>query len=327
MIVMQIVTGMSVYDKILDASIVTIGNFDGVHRGHAEIFGHLKQKSTERGLPSVVVTFEPHPLKILAPESAPSLITTFEQKAALIRECGVDYLVVVPFSKEFSQVPATDFVLKILCNPLGMRHIIIGHDYAFGRNREGNFNTLQNLGALNGFTLEDLPPIGEGGVVFSSSLVRSAVADGDMAAASRFLGRYYQIYGTVVHGREIGQTLGFPTANIATSNELIPPDGVYAVMAEVDGQLVKGACNIGFNPTFGENTRTIEVFLLDFSGHIYDHGITVQFVQRLRPEVKFSDISALKAAIGQDVANTRIILENLNSNYLRLNDRSEPCEN
>src|ERR1035437_7059877 len=164
---MQIVTGTNIYDKILDASCVTIGNFDGVHRGHAEIFAHLKQTSLARGLPSVVVTFEPHPLKVLAPDSAPAMITTFAQKVALIEETGIDYLVVVPFSKEFSQVSASDFVLNILCASLGMRHIIIGHDYAFGRGREGNFKTLENLGALNGFTLEDLPPIGEEGVVFS----------------------------------------------------------------------------------------------------------------------------------------------------------------
>jgi len=322
---MQIVTGMNIYNKNLAASVVTIGNFDGVHRGHAEIFAHLKKKSTDRGIPSVVVTFEPHPLKVLAPDSAPSLITTFEQKTALIAESGIDYLVAVPFSKEFSQLTANDFVLKILCTPLGMRHIIIGHDYAFGRGREGNSKTLERLGTRYGFTLEDIPPIGEGGVVFSSSLVRSAVADGDMDAASRILGRYYQISGTVVHGREIGQTLGFPTANIATSNELLPSDGVYAVMAQVDGQLVKGACNIGTNPTFGGNTRSIEVFLLDYSGHIYDHGITVEFVQRLRPVQKFPDAAALKSAIGQDVAKARIILENLNAAYLRIKSRSEHC--
>lgn len=322
---MQIVTGKKIYDKILDASIVTIGNFDGVHRGHAEIFAHLKQKSMSRGIPSVVVTFEPHPLKILAPETAPSLITTFEQKAALIAVSGVDYLVVVPFSKEFSQLPASDFVVNILCTPLGMKHIIIGHDYAFGRNREGNFKTLEDLGALNGFTLEDIPPIGEKGVVFSSSLVRSAVADGDMDAASQILGRYFQISGTVVHGREIGHALGYPTANIATPNELLPSDGVYAVMVEIDGQRVKGACNIGCNPTFGGKTRTVEVFLLDFSGQIYDHGITVQFVRRLRPEQKFTDKAALKAAIGRDVAKTRIVLEHLNKNYLKLINRSEFC--
>jgi len=322
---MQIVTGMNIYNKTLDASVVTIGNFDGVHRGHAEIFAHLKKISIDRGVPSVVVTFEPHPLKILAPESAPSLITTFEQKSALIAEYGIDYLVVVPFSKEFSQLPANDFVLTILCRSLGMVHIIIGHDYAFGRGREGNFKTLETLGTLNGFTLEDLPPIGEEGVVFSSSLVRSAVADGDMDAAARILGRYYQISGTVVHGREIGQTLGFPTANIATSNELLPSDGVYAVMARIDGQLVKGACNVGINPTFGGSTRTIEVFLLDYSDNIYDHGIDVHFVQRLRPVQRFPDVATLKSAIAQDVSNTRIILENLDATYVRLNGKPESC--
>lgn len=322
---MQIVTGMNIYNKTLDASVVTIGNFDGVHRGHAEIFAHLKKISIDRGVPSVVVTFEPHPLKILAPESAPSLITTFEQKSALIAEYGIDYLVVVPFSKEFSQLPANDFVLTILCRSLGMVHIIIGHDYAFGRGREGNFKTLETLGTLNGFTLEDLPPIGEEGVVFSSSLVRSAVVDGDMNAAARILGRYYQISGTVVHGREIGQTLGFPTANIATSNELLPSDGVYAVMARIDGQLVKGACNVGINPTFGGSTRTIEVFLLDYSDNIYDHGIDVHFVQRLRPVQRFPDVATLKSAIAQDVSNTRIILENLDATYVRLNGKPESC--
>ena len=308
---MQIVTGTKIYDKLLDASVVTIGNFDGVHRGHAEIFAHLKRKSMALGLPSVVVTFEPHPLKILAPESAPSLITTYEQKTALIAASSVDYLINIPFSKEFSRVSAHDFVLKVLCYPLGMRHIIIGHDYAFGRGREGNFKTLETLGALNGFTLEDIPPIGEEGVIFSSSLVRSSVADGDMEAASRVLGRCYQISGTVVHGREIGQSLGFPTANIATPNELLPADGVYAVMALVDGQRVKGACTIGCNPTFGGVMRTVEVFLLDFSDRIYDHGITVDFVQRLRPVRRFPDAASLKSAIGQDVAHTRIILENI----------------
>lgn len=320
---MQIVTGANIYDKILEASIVTIGNFDGVHRGHAEIFAHLKQQSDKRGLPSVVVTFEPHPLKVLAPESAPSLITTLEQKASLIAEAGIDFLVVVPFTKEFSGLSALDFVLEILCTPLGMRHIIIGHDYAFGRGREGNFKTLEILGAQHGFTLEDLPPIGEDGVVFSSSLVRSAVAGGDMESASRFLDRYYQISGTVVHGREIGQALGFPTANIATDNELIPSDGVYAVMVEVDGQVVKGACNIGFNPTFSATARTIEVFLLDFSGQIYNHRIEVFFVQRIRPVQKFADVDALKDAISQDVANIRTILETLNTKYLRLHNRTE----
>ncbi|MFZ4860015.1 MAG: bifunctional riboflavin kinase/FAD synthetase [Desulfuromonadaceae bacterium] len=306
---MHIISGTNIYDKNLGASIVTIGNFDGVHRGHAEIFAHLKKTGTSRGIPSVVVTFEPHPLKILAPDSAPSLITTFDQKVALIEKSGIDYLVVVPFSKEFSRLSATDFVLTVLCAPLGMQHVIIGHDYAFGRGREGNFSTLQRLGEMHGFTIEDLPPIGEKGIVFSSSLVRAAILSGDMSSAARTLGRYYQILGTVEHGREIGTSLGFPTANIHTINELLPADGVYAVKVEVHGQYVNGACSIGCNPTFGGIMRTVEVFLLDFSGQIYGQSIKMHFVQRLRPIRKFSDSKALKAQIDLDVTDARSILD------------------
>ena len=322
---MQIITAANIYNKILDASIVTIGNFDGVHRGHAEIFSHLKQKSTVLQIPSVVVTFEPHPLKILAPESAPAMITTFAQKASLIEEQGIDYVIAVPFSTEFSQLSAHDFVCNVLCHSFGMKHIIIGHDYAFGKGREGNYATLETLGALHGFTVEDLPPIGEEGTIFSSSRARSVITDGDVETAAHILGRYYQISGKVVHGREIGKSLGFPTANIATANELLPADGVYAVMTEIDGQCVKGACNIGCNPTFGPSDRTVEVFLLDYSGHIYDHGISIHFVQRLRSTRRFPDIEALKSAISQDVARTRDILENLKSDYLKITDRSETC--
>ena len=306
---MHIISGTNIYDKNLSTSIITIGNFDGVHRGHAEIFAHLKKAGTSRGIPSVVVTFEPHPLKILAPDSAPSLITTFDQKVALIENSGIDYLVVVPFTKEFSRLSATDFVLTVLCAPLGMQHIIIGHDYAFGRGREGNFSTLKRLGERHNFTIEDLPPIGEKGIVFSSSLVRAAISSGDMASAARILGRYYQIFGTVEHGREIGTSLGFPTANIHTTNELLPADGVYAVKVEVHGQYVSGACSIGCNPTFGGIMRTVEVFLLDFSGQIYGQSIKMHFVQRLRPVRKFSDSEALKAQIDLDVTDARRILD------------------
>ena len=324
---MHIVSGANVYGKILDASIVTIGNFDGVHRGHTEIFAHLRKKSLERGIPSVVVTFEPHPLKVLAPESAPSMITTFNQKATLIDNSGIDYLVVVPFTQEFSRLSASDFVLDILCTPLGMQHIIIGHDYAFGRGREGNFSTLERLGVLNRFTLEDLPPIGEEGVVFSSSLARAAISSGDMAEATRILGRHYQISGTVVHGREIGSTLGFPTANIRSANELIPSDGVYAVKVEIDGQYVNGACNIGCNPTFAGSARTVEVFLLDFTRQIYDHSIEMHFVQRLRSERRFADSAALKAQISLDVTAARRILENPDIKFPIHLKRPGCCEN
>ncbi len=306
---MHIISGTDIYDKILDASIITVGNFDGVHRGHAEIFAHLKRRSSACCIPSVVVTFEPHPLKILLPEFAPSMITTFNQKVALIEDSGIDYLVVVPFTEEFSRLSASDFVLTVLCAPLGMQHIIIGHDYAFGRGREGNFSTLEQMGALNGFTLEDLPPIGEDGVVYSSSLAREAISSGNMAAATRILGRCYQISGRVVHGRQVGSSLGFPTANICTVNELLPADGVYAVRVEVDGQYINGACNIGCNPTFDGNLRSVEVFLLDFSRQIYEHSVEMHFVQRLRSELRFSNAAELKDQITLDVATARLILQ------------------
>ncbi len=314
---MRIITGLEIFNKNFDKSVVTIGNFDGVHLGHVELFRRLEASSHSHNLPSVAVTFEPHPLKVLAPESAPGLITTFEQKVALISDAGVDCLAVVPFTIEMSQMTAESFVTRILCESLGMRHLIIGHDYAFGRGREGNYDTLERLGLELGFTLEDLEPVGDGEMVFSSTLVRSRMITGDMAAVSKILGRYHMISGTVVHGREIGHSIGFPTANISTINELIPPDGVYAVVVLVDGRLVKGACDIGINPTFEGGQRTVEVFLLDFSGQIYGSEIAVYFVHRLRDVKKFPGAAELVKAIQNDVETTRTILDQVRQNFIK----------
>lgn len=314
---MRLLTGSEVLKHNFNNSVITIGNFDGVHRGHVELFRQVKAASAQRGLPSVVVTFDPHPLAVLAPKAAPPLITTFSQKAALIAEAGVDCLAVIEFTPEFSRMPAEAFVREILVGFLGMRHIIIGHDYAFGKDRQGNRETLERLGKECGFTLEDIDPVGEGGAIFSSSLARRLISGGDMPAAAGILGRYHVISGTVVHGREIGHTLGFPTANIAARNELVPPDGVYAVMVAVGGHFLKGACNIGNNPTFEGGGNTIEVFLLDFSGQLYDREITVYFVQRLRGEAKFPDAESLVRAIQQDVATTRTILASVDGNLIK----------
>jgi riboflavin kinase/FMN adenylyltransferase len=305
---MRVVTDADITAGVIHNSVVTIGNFDGVHRGHMEIFRHLIACGVQRGLQSVVVTFNPHPLKVLNGASTPPMITTFEQKVALIGSAGVDYLVVVPFTVEFARMTADDFVRNMLCDTLGMRHIIIGHDYAFGNGRAGNYQTLERIGAEKGFTLEDMEPVGEEGLVFSSSLARRMIASGDMDAAAGILGRYHMISGTVVHGRDIGRTLGFPTANISTRNELLPPDGVYAVMVLVDGILAKGACSIGLNPTFDGGSRAIEVFMLDYADQIYGREIAVSFVRRLRDVMKFPDADALVRAITQDVLHTREIL-------------------
>jgi riboflavin kinase / FMN adenylyltransferase len=305
---MRILTGPEIFNKNFTASVVTIGNFDGVHRGHVALLSHLKQQSLRLGLPSVVVTFEPHPLALLAPDLTPPLITTFEQKAALIADEGVDCLAVIGFTQSFSMISAESFVHDVLCDSLGMRHIIIGHDYAFGRDRQGNFETLDRMRDECRFSLEDLDAVGEGDIVFSSSLVRRMVAGGDVSGAARILGRYHVVAGQVVHGREMGQKLGFPTANIATRNELIPPEGVYAVMVAVNGGLYQGACNIGSNPTFNGKEQTIEVFLLDFSGQLYGRDLAICFVERLRGEIKFPNAESLIQAIRQDVLETGKIL-------------------
>jgi len=314
---MRVLTGAEILNQHIDGSVVTIGNFDGVHLGHVELFKQLREKGQQLGLPTVVITFEPHPLSVLAPGSAPALITTSEQKVALIAETGIDYLVVIEFNLEFSRITAEAFVRDILCRDLGMRHIIIGHDYAFGCERQGNYETLERLGSQCGFTVQDIDPVGEGGAIFSSSLARRLIDSGDLGKANAILGRYHVISGQVVHGRQIGAKLGFPTANITTRNELIPSDGVYAVMVAIDGTLLKGACSIGTNPTFGDSDRTIEVFLLDFSGRLYDHEIAICFVQRLREIKKFFDVEELIETIGRDISVTRQILDSVDRQKLQ----------
>ena len=298
-------------------SVVTIGNFDGVHRGHVELFRRLKDRGDQFGLPTVVLTFEPHPLAVLAPEAAPALITTFSQKAELIEQARIDYLAVIKFTREFSQIRAESFVRNHLCYVFGMRHIIIGHDYAFGRDRSGNCATLVVMGAECGFSIEDLEPFGDNDKIFSSSLARRLISNGEMAGVAAILGRYHVISGRVVHGRNAGAKMGFPTANIVTDNELLPPDGVYAVMVSVGDRLIQGACNIGKNPTFDGKNRTIEVFLLDYSSQLYDRELSVCFVQRLRDERKFSDTATLINAISQDVAITRAVLSSVDNDLIK----------
>jgi riboflavin kinase/FMN adenylyltransferase len=314
---MQILTSSDILNNNLKGSIVTIGNFDGVHRGHLEIFRRLTIEGRRLGLPTVAVTFDPHPLTLLSPENAPQLITTFEQKAALIADAGIDYLAVISFTAEFAKTDADSFVREILCSTLRMRYIIIGHDYAFGRGRQGNYQTLAQLGAELHFSLEDIDPVANGDIIFSSSLARRLINSGDMYAAANILGRYHLISGKVVHGRDFGRKIGFPTANITTDNELIPPDGVYAVFVVIEEEIIRGACSIGKNATFGTFDRSIEAFLLDFSKEIYDRYISFYFVKRLRESRKFPDLTALIEAIAQDVVQCREILADADRNMVK----------
>ncbi len=305
---MRIVRTDDFLKKISDRSVITIGNFDGVHRGHREIFNRVCSHSSADNATSVVMTFDPHPLQILAPQKAPLPITTIPQRIDLIAESDIELLLVIPFSSEFADISAEHFLRRILHSSLGLCRLVIGHDYAFGRNREGDEQFLKKFSEELGFQMDVMEPVGDGTIIYSSSAVRRSVLAGDMPSATSILGRCHRVSGTVVHGREIGRSLGFPTANIVTENRLIPADGVYAVRVEVFGELYMGACSIGLNPTFDGGVRTIEVFLFDFDGNLYGQQINIYFAERLRELLRFNDPDSLGRQIGADVARARSVL-------------------
>ncbi len=292
----------------LARTVVTIGNFDGVHLGHREIFRRVKRAARDCDGSSVVLTFDPHPLKVLPTTKEVRLINTSAEKELLIEASGVDYLVSVPFTFAFARLTAREFVERVLVGKLGVHHLIIGYDYCFGRGREGNVSFLKQLGDEFGFRVEVLEPIGKDGVIYSSTLVRELIRGGAVADVVRFLGRHYSAAGTVVHGHHRGQGLGFPTANLATDKEIIPAHGVYAVRIKVGEDIFDGACNIGTTPTFGGEQLVIEVFLFDYAGDLYGREIRVYFMARLRDEIKFASPEELKEAIAHDVARCREIL-------------------
>ena len=292
----------------LPNAVVTIGNFDGVHLGHREIFRKVRHSAAKLGGVSVVVTFAPHPLKVVAPDREFRLITTYDEKERLIAESGIDVLVIVPFSRQFSAISAELFVREILVETIGMKSLVIGFDYAFGRNREGNIDLLRRLGDEVGFTVDVLDQVGNGETGFSSSMVRELISAGDVKRVVPLLGRYFSVGGEVVHGFHRGKQLGFPTANIRVEEELLPKPGVYAVKVEGEGGVLDGACNVGDNPTFHGSKLTVEVHLLDFDGDIYGHRLRVYFVERIRDEHEFSGVPSLLEAIRHDITRCREIL-------------------
>jgi riboflavin kinase / FMN adenylyltransferase len=292
----------------LPGAVVTIGNFDGVHLGHREIFRRVRKAAADLGGVSVVITFVPHPLKLLPSRKNLRLITTYAEKEALIGASGVEYLIIIPFTEEFAAISATDFVRQVLIRLVGMKKLIIGYDYAFGRNREGNLTLLRRLGVKLGFEVEVLEPIGNGETVYSSTGIREMIGNGDVSGVVSLLGRHFSLQGTVVHGHHRGKGLGFPTANLETGNELIPKTGVYAVKVDLDGVLYDGACNIGSNPTFGDEMSSIEVFMFDFQGDLYHRELRLFFVERIRDERRFPTVESLQKAIQSDVTKCRDIL-------------------
>lgn len=289
---------------------VTIGNFDGVHQSHQWICRKLASEAGQAGVTSLVITFDPHPKMILHPDIRPFyLITTLEEKLKLLEECGIEGVLIIPFSLDYSRVTAAEFVRDFLWKKLAIKKIIIGHDYTFGRGKEGDSDYLMTQGDEMGFAVEVVDAVKAGNDIISSTLIRNMIIKGDVAAVTRLLGRYYNVAGIVVAGRGRGVGLGFPTANIEPEKELLPPAGIYAAYANVDEKSYFAVLNIGEKPTFEDYTFTFEVHLLDYSGDLKGKKLNTRFVEKIRDIIKFDSPEKLKQQIAADVEKARVILQ------------------
>jgi len=293
-------------------AVITIGNFDGVHIGHQALFHEVIEKADAIDGTSIAMTFDPHPIRVLKKNNNPPLITMQEQKTELIERSGMDVLICIPFTKQFASLSAEDFIKNLLINKIGMKAIVVGEDYAFGRNREGNLAFLKTYASELGYEVivaEWIKAARNVSDRISSTKIRELVMAGKVEPASKMLGRHYQIRGQVVKGRDRGgKLLGIPTANIHLQDELCPKTGIYAVTVEYSNRLYKGVANIGYSPTFDDNEFTVEVHLLDFVENIYGEKIRVNFIERIRDEKKFTNILELKKQIHQDIRTAAKIL-------------------
>jgi riboflavin kinase/FMN adenylyltransferase len=299
-------------DKIHEpfkSAVITIGNFDGVHIGHQALFHEVIETAETVGGTSIAMTFEPHPIRVIKQNGQPPLITLYEQKAELIERTGIDVLICVPFTRAFASLSADQFIRELLVKKIGMKAIVVGEDYSFGKNREGSIDLLKSYGPDYGFEviIAGWIKMSKGFTDrISSTKIRELVIDGHMTEAEKMLGRHYQIRGRVVIGRDRGgKLLGIPTANINLHDELCPKTGIYAVTVECRGNQHNGVANIGYSPTFEDHEFTVEVHILDFNDNIYGEKIRVNFIKRLRDEIKFSNISALIDQIKKDIAAAR----------------------
>ncbi len=303
---MQVIVGVDNIHQSLQNPVLTIGNFDGVHRGHQALFEKVKEWAKKLNGQSVVMTFNPHPVEVLFPGKGPRFITSHERKLELIAASGVDAVIVIPFSREFSQISARGFVEDLLVGKIGVKALIVGHDYRFGHKREGDIDLLKQLGREFGFEVDTLDGIRVGDKLVSSTIIRQLIQKGQVVEANTLLGRPFEVIGPVVSGRKRGASLlGFPTANLRLPLQVSPSSGVYVVEVEMGGTRYAGAANIGTSPTFNNGEMSLEVHILDFSRDIYGDTIIVRFLDRLRDEKKFSGPAELTEQIRKDVVKTR----------------------
>ena len=280
--------------------VIALGNFDGLHRGHLKIIERVKRGAAEHGGTPMAMTFDPHPPRIVRPDKAPPLLMTKAQRIEALHRAGVHCVAVVRFTKELSQWDADTFVRKVLVDWLRVSEVWVGANFLFGHERSGTFSVLRGLGLSYGFRADKIDPVRYKDFVVSSTRIRRLVSEARMDEAAALLGRAYYVDGTIVEGRRRGRELGFPTANLETQNELVPPNGVYATIMTIDGVVHGGVTNIGLRPTFGETVPTIETHVLDYSGNLYGQTVRLAFVQRLRDERRFDDVDALRAQIDAD---------------------------
>jgi riboflavin kinase / FMN adenylyltransferase len=296
-------------------TVVTMGNFDGLHLGHQTLVANAVAEAKQSRTQSLVFTFDPHPLKLLAPERAPPMIVNQRDKMDMLQALGVDAVVVQCFDRRFASIDAEDFVRRYLIERLNLSKIWLGRDLRFGRARAGDAEDLMRWGSSLGFSVGIVEPILVQGKRISSSQIRQLIEQGRVDEVQPMLGRYHFISGTIVNGHHRGRELGFPTANLAAATELIPADGIYATTVELENRRWLSVSSVGHNPTFGEGLRTIETYVLDFAQNIYGEMVKLSFVQRIREERKFAQIEHLVTQMHEDVRAARAVFENLNLRY------------
>ena len=295
-------------------SVITIGTFDGVHIGHKKIINQLTSISSKNNLISILLSFFPHPKMVLQNDNELKLINTIQEKEGLLNSLNLDYLIIKEFTKEFSRQSALEFVRDILVNKLNAKHIIIGYDHHFGRNRTANIEQLKEFGELYDFKVTEILAQDIDDIAISSTKIRKALINGEITLANKFLGYNFFFSGNVVHGNNIGKTISFPTANIKIDApyKLVPKNGVYIVKTTIDNQITFGMMNIGYNPTFNGKQKSIEIHFINFNKNIYDKTLTIEMILRIRNEIKFNTVDDLKKQLEQDKLSTLNYIKSLN---------------
>jgi len=312
---MKVLRAIDELSSLPGSTHLAIGVFDGLHLGHQAVIGRALESSSQNNGKAVVVTFDPHPVRVLRPEKAPRLLTSTRHKVKLIEKMGADAVLLLEFTLEFSKTPPRTFIQNLVRAAKHLDQICVGQEWTFGANRSGSIRLLEELAPFLGFHVASVPPVVVNERVVSSTLIRSAVECGDLESAAKYLGRDFTILGTVTEGRQLGRRLGFPTANLQAHNELFPPNGVYAAKAWFRESEYGGVVNIGVRPTIENESgeRLLELYLFDFDQQIYGEDVEVAFLAYLRPEQKFSGVGELQAQIQRDADKAREIYERAKS--------------